>query len=85
MDAEIKNSLKDFILQEIVPEHFSTLEDDEPLISGGIVTSFSLARIATFMESHYGIEVADNDMTLEHFDTLARMVSFVRQHQEAGS
>ena len=54
------------------------LVDDTPLFSSGLVDSFSLVELITFVEAESGIRVDAWDVTLDHFDSIDRILAFAR-------
>ena len=73
--------LKDVVLQYVTKEY---LEDDSeplaydtPLISGGIVDSFSMVSLKRFLENKYGIQIPDADATPEAFDSVNKIATLV--------
>jgi acyl carrier protein len=74
--------MKEVILNYVRKEYLE--EDDErqineksPLISGGIVDSFSMVSLKRFLEKKYGIQIPDADATPEAFDTVNSIVDLV--------
>ncbi len=56
MDAlEVKDKLRTFILNELLNNPDYPLKDDEGLITGGLMDSFSLAQIGVFVEDAFDI------------------------------
>jgi acyl carrier protein len=53
------------------------LEPDEPLISSGLVDSFSLVDLAVFAEDRYGVLIDDTELNAEHIDTLRALAMLV--------
>lgn len=51
---------------------------DTPLFSSGLVDSFSLVSLMTFIETQTGITIGPADVTLDNFDTLGRILNYVR-------
>ncbi len=73
--------LKDIVLQYVTKEY---LEDDSeplaydtPLISGGIVDSFSMVSLKRFLENKYAIQIPDADATPEAFDSVNKIATLV--------
>ncbi|MGA7909875.1 MAG: acyl carrier protein [Candidatus Sulfotelmatobacter sp.] len=81
---EITKVVRDYIIREYVQE-----EDDRevtettPLISGGLVDSFSMVSLLRFVEKRYAIHIPDSAATPEAFDTVERIVALVRRFQKA--
>ena len=71
---EVRNSLRAFVLKELLNNPSYPIEDDEPLITCGLVDSLSLALIGVFAEESFGVYIPDTDLTAENLDTLNQMV-----------
>ena len=83
--------MEDVILEYIRDEYLD--EDDEedieldsstPLISSGIVDSFSMVSLKRFLEKKYSIAIPDEEASAEAFDTVASIVQLVQRHQGDG-
>jgi len=75
--------LKDIILQYVTKGY---LEDDSepldfetPLISGGIVDSFSMVSLKRFLENKYNIQIPDDKATPEAFDSVNKIAVLVEE------
>ena len=78
--GEIKSQLRQYILRELVRNAAYPLRDDEAMISGGLIDSFSLAQIGVFIEEAFDIYVPDSDLTVAQMDSLEMMVDQVLRH-----
>lgn len=79
--------MEEVILEYIRNEYLD--EDDEeeveldantPLISSGIVDSFSMVSLKRFLERQYAISIPDAEASAEEFDTVASIVQLVQRH-----
>ena len=75
--------LKDIVLTYVTKEY---LEDDSepityetPLISGGIVDSFSMVSLKRFLENKYAIQIPDDKATPEAFDSVNKIAALVEE------
>ena len=73
-------NLKDVILEYVINEYAE--EDDKvtydtPLISGGLVDSFSMVSLKRFLEMKYKISIPDADATPEAFDSVNKIADLV--------
>ena len=76
MDSQaIRKTLRDFICTELLRKPDYALDDNEPLITGGLIDSFSLAHIGVFIEDEFGVYIPDPDLTVANMDTLNQMVN----------
>ena len=59
------------------------LDGDPQLFSTGILDSASLLEVVNFVESTYGIRVKANELTLQNFDHVSSMLSFIEKKRES--
>jgi acyl carrier protein len=77
--AQIRDSVKQFVLEQFLPgEDPNELKDDTPLISGGILDSIATLKLVAFVEESYGIELAPHEADAEYLDTLSAITSLVQ-------
>jgi acyl carrier protein len=57
------------------------LDVDTPLISSGIVDSFSMVSLKRFLEKKYAVSIPDADASPEAFDTVTKIVALVQRLQ----
>ena len=76
--------MKEMILEYIKNEYLDEDEADEvaldentPLISSGIVDSFSMVSLKRFLEKKYVISIPDDQATPEAFNTVASIIALV--------
>jgi acyl carrier protein len=75
--AEVQEQIRAYVCKELIRDTKYKLKDDEPLITGGLMDSFSLAQFGVFVEETYNIYIPDTDLTVANLDTLNRMVDRV--------
>ena len=78
MTDEITSTLGRYIATEILKDSGRQLADDEPLISSGLVDSFSLVDLALFVESTFGVHIDDTELSAQVFDSLRGLAQLVR-------
>ena len=77
--ASIKGALKEFILKEFLPgEDPEALEDDTPLITGGIMDSIATIKFSLFVEEQYGVELQAHELSADYIDTISGMATIVQ-------
>ena len=75
---------KSQLLEFIVDNYMVDLEEiphDESLIDEGIIDSFGLVEIATFLEKSFQIKVAEEDMVRENFGSVNKLIAFAERKQ----
>ena len=76
--------IKDVILEYVRGEYIEEGDDreltyDTPLISGGIVDSFSMVSLKVFLETKYNISIPDAKATPEAFDRVNNIVTLLKE------
>ena len=75
---ELKQTVLAYVKKEYLEEDDDReVEVDTPLISGGIVDSFSMVSLKRFLERTYGIAIPDADATPEAFDSVDKIAELV--------
>ena len=78
MADEIRQALKQFILEEFLPgEDPDELTDTTPLITGGVLDSIATLKLVLFLEERYGVSFAAHEVDQEHMDTIADITKLV--------
>ena len=81
------DDLEQVILAYVKKEYIDEDDDREltpttPLISGGIVDSFSMVSLKRFLEKKYDIQIPDADASTAAFDTVEKIVQLVQRFRE---
>ncbi len=84
MADELKDKIREYVVDEYVEEGEEIeVKDDTPLITGGIVDSFSMVSLKLFLETEYKIKIPDEKATAETFDTVNAIAALVREYADA--
>jgi acyl carrier protein len=81
MTDEIVPTLAQQIAAKILRQPKRILKADEPLISSGVIDSFSLVDVALLVEDTYGVHIDDSELNAETFDTLNQLAELIRARQ----
>lgn len=73
---EIK--ISKFIVEKILKQPNMLLRSDRPLISSGIIDSFSLVDLALYIEDEFGVYIDDTELNKETFDTIDQLIHLIR-------
>jgi acyl carrier protein len=79
MAEELKDIVLNYVVKEYLEDDSEPLTYDAPLISGGIVDSFSMVSLKRFLENRYKIAIPDDEATPEAFDSVNKFVSLVER------
>ena len=72
------------IVRGFIDEHFpaarkQSLGDDDSLLDSGIVDSLGILEIVSFLSETFAIEVSDEDLVPENFQSVATLVDFIER------
>ena len=81
---EIRNQIIEFIFDEYVEDESMELGEKTPLISSGLIDSFSMQSLKMFLEEEYDIKLSDEEATTEAFDSVASIVEMVEAAKARG-
>jgi acyl carrier protein len=75
----LKDIVLNYVTKEYLEDDSERLTYDTPLISGGIVDSFSMVSLKRFLENKYGIQIPDDKATPEAFDSVNKIATLVEE------
>lgn len=82
MKDEIINQLTTYLQDEVLQQPNRHIDPDEPLISSGLIDSFSLVDVALFVEDTYDVRIEDTELNAETFDTLNELANLILKRQD---
>ncbi len=74
--TELKETILKYVIEEYAEED-DKITYDTPLISGGLVDSFSMVSLKRFLEVKYKISIPDDDASPEAFDSVNKIAELV--------
>jgi acyl carrier protein len=82
---DLRKTVRDYVVKEYIEEGDDReITNTTPLISGGIVDSFSMVSLKLFLEKKCGIRIPDEEATPDAFDTVNSIAELVERLQTAG-
>jgi acyl carrier protein len=79
MSDDVKNAIKQFILNEFLPgEDPAELTDATPLITGGVLDSIATLKLVLFVEEKYAITLAAHEVDPEHLDNIGQIARLIQ-------
>jgi acyl carrier protein len=77
---DLKRVIREYVVKEYVEEGSDTeVTDETPLITGGIVDSFSMVSLKRFLERKCEIKIPDAEATPAAFDTVTSIAALVER------
>lgn len=77
----MREALRKFITTELMRDPGYQLKDAEPLISGGLIDSFSLVELQLFIEQEFGTFIDDTELTADAIDSVNDIVTLIESKQ----
>ena len=77
---DMQKVVLDYVIEEYLEDEDEEIDVDTPLISGGIVDSFSMVSLKRFLENKYDISIPDDKATPEAFDTVNKICDLVNEY-----
>lgn len=71
-----------YLASHILKQPNRTITADEPLISSGLIDSFSLMDVALYVEDTFGVRIEDTELNAETFDTLTQLAALVESRKK---
>jgi acyl carrier protein len=74
----IERQVRQFIADNFLfREGRADLADSESLIEAGLIDSTGILELVAFLESEFGIQVADADIVPDNLDSIGTIVAYV--------
>jgi acyl carrier protein len=77
------NTLTEFVRRELLHGRNIALAPEEDLLGSGIVDSLGILRLVAFIEEQFGVQVPDEDVVFENFQSIHAMASYIAQRHAA--
>jgi acyl carrier protein len=81
MSDSISTVLSTKIAERILKQPNRVIKLDEPLISSGLIDSFSLVDLAIIVEDEFGVRIDDSELNADTFDTLDALVKLIESRK----
>jgi acyl carrier protein len=69
--------IKEYIREELMNGSNGELDESENLLAAGVIDSLGILRLVSFVEEKFGIEVPDEDVTIDNFQSVKAMSDYV--------
>lgn len=75
--AEIKANIKEYILEEFVPDGDIEVEDNTNLLEEEVVDSLGIFTLVSFIENKFSVSIDAEEVNLDNFETLESITKLV--------
>jgi acyl carrier protein len=69
--------LTQFIEKELAKGRKTQIQPEDDLLSEGIIDSLGILQLVAFIEDRFGVQVADEDVVLENFQSVSALKRYL--------
>ena len=80
--SEVTSQLASFLAEKILKQPNRKINEDESLISSGLIDSFSLMDVALYVEDTFGVRIEDTELNADTFDTLTQLAALIESRKK---
>jgi acyl carrier protein len=74
----IKVQLRQYIAENLLfNDNGAGLDDEESFLDSGVVDSLGVLELATFVEDTFAIEVPDDEVIPDNFDSISKLTAYI--------
>lgn len=75
---EVKEQIKQYIAENFLfSSNGFSLDEDESFLEAGVVDSLGVVELVAFVEETYGIDVPDDDIVPDNFDSVDNLAAYI--------
>ena len=75
---QIEDKIREFIVKNLYYAEDTPIGDEDSFLETGVVDSMGVMELVAFIQSEFGIEVAQHEIVVENFDSIRKLANFVR-------
>jgi acyl carrier protein len=75
--------LADYITRELGKGRTTTVRPDDDLLGSGVIDSLGILQLVAFVEDQFGIQIPDEDVVLENFQSVAALTQYLDKFRAA--
>jgi acyl carrier protein len=78
-ELRMEEEIRAYIETNLLPDGAALAGVDTPLFSAGLLDSFSMVNLLSYLAEKYGVEIDPTVVNIESLDTPTRIAELVRQ------
>src|SRR5689334_3963612 len=83
MQPTIAQEVGSFVIDTFLFVQGDRLRDDASFLGEGLVDSTGILELVSFLEEHYALQLADDELIPENLDSIVRVTAFVTRKLDA--
>ncbi len=81
LQEPILKAVRDFVFRHFPLARKRRIGDETSLIEEGIIDSMGILEVVMFMENDLGLQVSDEDMLSQNFESIHSLAEFVQSRR----
>ena len=77
MGSELKDKIRQFIIENFLFGQDDNLKEETSFIDSGIVDSTGILELVSFLEEEFSISVEDEELIPENLDSIANVAAYL--------
>lgn len=77
MAQRFRSAVREFIAENFLFRADVDISDNQSLLEGGVIDSTGVLELIAFLESTYGIRIADEEIIPENLDSVDNMTHYL--------
>jgi len=75
---DVKEQIRQYVAENFLfSDNGFELDNDESFLDAGVVDSLGVLELVTFVEENFGVQVADDEIVPDNFDSVNRLADFI--------
>ncbi len=76
---DVKHEIRSYIVENILFGDGDRVDENASFQESGILDSTGFLELIGFVEERFGVDIADDELVPEHFDSVVKMSTFVER------
>ena len=74
---DVRTKIRSFVISHFHLSRIPDLGDEDSLLDARLIDSLGILELVRYLEETFGIEVTDDDLSPENFDSIGALARFV--------
>jgi acyl carrier protein len=74
-----EQQIREFIIKNLYYTEDNPIADEDSFLETGVVDSMGVMELVAFVQSEFGVEVSQQEIVVENFDSIRKLADFVRR------
>ena len=79
----MRQDIRDYLMAHRASQTIDDFSDNESLLEAGVIDSMTMVDLIVHLEKRYGINIDEDDMTPENFDSIEAIEAYVIRKQSS--